>query len=236
MAYEGFDPGSPRLPVSLSERPLPNVADALFSATQQRVLGLLFGHPEQSFYATGIIARVRGGSGAVQRELARLVACGLVAAREAGRQRHYQANAESPVFDELCGIATKVLVQREPVHALHEPRAGYAVLRAVPSPEVGQKLRVSQVKLEAACRRFGIARVSMFGSAARNELTPESDVDLLVEFKADSDTSLLDYAEMQDAFSGAFGGRRVDIATPEILRNPYRRQSIERDLKLLHAA
>jgi len=216
---------------------IPGVADALFSVTQQRVIGLLFGQPTQNFYATEIIARVRGGSGAVQRELARLVASGLVSVREAGRQRHYQANAASPVFEELCGIASKVLAAPEPTRVLHEPQAAYPVGRAAPVPRVaGQKLRVSQAKLEAACARFGIACVSLFGSAARNELAPDSDVDLLVEFRPDSDASLLDYAEMRDAFSAAFGGRRVDIATSEILRNPYRRESIEEDLKLLYAA
>lgn len=212
------------------------VADALFSVTQQRVLGLLFGQPDSSFYATEIIARVRGGSGAVQRELARLVASGLVSVREAGRQRHYRANAASPIFEELCAIARKTLTPEMPARVLHEPRAAYVVERPVAPRVEGQKLRISQARLEAACTKFGIERVSVFGSAARNQLTPESDVDLLVEFGPDSDASLLDYAAMQDAFSAAFGGRRVDIATSEILRNPYRRKSIEEDLKLLYAA
>lgn len=39
---------------------------------------------------------------------------------------------------------------------------------------------------------------------------------------------------MQDEFSGALGGRKVDIATPEILLNPHRRDSIVPDLKLIY--
>lgn len=48
------------------------MADALFSGTQQRVLGLLFGQPTRSYYASELIALAGIGSGAVQRELARL--------------------------------------------------------------------------------------------------------------------------------------------------------------------
>src|SRR4051812_35958577 len=68
------------------------LAGALFGGTQQRVLGLLFGQPDRSFYATELIALVRAGSGAVQRELARLQRSGLVTVRAVGNQKHYQAN------------------------------------------------------------------------------------------------------------------------------------------------
>jgi len=54
-----------------------------------------------------IIAKVRAGSGAVQRELARLEASGLVTVRRLGTQKHYQANPDSPLFAELCSIAQK---------------------------------------------------------------------------------------------------------------------------------
>jgi hypothetical protein len=78
-----------------------SLADALFTATQQRILGLLFGQPERSFYANELIALTGSGSGAVQRELARLAASGLVVARLIGRQKHYQANPDSPIFADL---------------------------------------------------------------------------------------------------------------------------------------
>ena len=48
------------------------LADALFPGTKQRVLGLLFGQPSRSFYATELIGLAASGSGAVQRELANL--------------------------------------------------------------------------------------------------------------------------------------------------------------------
>jgi hypothetical protein len=81
----------------------------LFTRTQQRVLGLLFGQPSRSYYATELIALVGAGSGSVQRELARLVGSGLITVRPIGNQKHYQANPESSLFYELCGIAQKTL-------------------------------------------------------------------------------------------------------------------------------
>jgi len=91
------------------------LVDALFSRTQQAVLGLLFGQPDRSFYATEIIGKVRAGSGAVQRELARLEASALVTVRRLGTQKHYQANPDSPLFAELCSIAQKTVGIAEPL-------------------------------------------------------------------------------------------------------------------------
>lgn len=120
---------------------------------------------------------------------------------------------------------------------LHSPMASYGSATAAKGTKlVSEKLRISQPKLEALCRKYGIAKLSLFGSASRNELTPESDVDLMVEFSPDSRTSLFDITAMQDEFSDALGGRKVDIATPEILRNPFRRDAIVPDLKLIYEA
>lgn len=82
------------------------LADALFSQTQQRVLGLLFGQPERDFGTTELIDLARSGSGAVQRELARLATAGLVTVT-AGRAKRYQANHASPIFAELRGLVEK---------------------------------------------------------------------------------------------------------------------------------
>jgi predicted nucleotidyltransferase len=92
-----------------------SMVDALFSGTQQRVLGLLFGQPTRSYYATELIGLAGVGSGAVQRELERLTRSGLVTVRAVGNQRHYQANPDSPLFSELCGIAQKTTGLAEPL-------------------------------------------------------------------------------------------------------------------------
>ncbi|MCM2252719.1 MAG: nucleotidyltransferase domain-containing protein [Ramlibacter sp.] len=104
-----------RSPVGVS------LASALFGSTQQRVLGLLFGQPDRSFYATELIALARAGSGAVQRELGRLAQSGLVTVRPVGNQKHYQANPASPIYEELCGIARKTVGIAEPLRAALAP-------------------------------------------------------------------------------------------------------------------
>jgi len=80
----------------------------LFAATQLKVLQLLFLHPDRSYFASELITLAASGSGAVQREIARLVESGLVNQTFVGRQRHYQANSDSPIFEELTGIIVKI--------------------------------------------------------------------------------------------------------------------------------
>lgn len=98
-----------------------SLASALFSATQQRVLGFLFGQPDRSFFATELIGLVGAGSGVVQRELVRLAESGIVTVTRIGTQKHYQANPDSPVFEELCGLIRKTVGLREPLKHSLEP-------------------------------------------------------------------------------------------------------------------
>ena len=77
-------------------------ADALFTKTQQRVLGLLYGNPSRSFYSNEIVRLSGVGIGTVHRELARLHASGLATAGLIGNQKHYQANRAAPVFGMVC--------------------------------------------------------------------------------------------------------------------------------------
>src|SRR6266850_397396 len=98
-----------------------SLADALFTKTQQRVLGVLFGQPERSFYASELIRDAGTGSGAAQRELARLEENGLIVARRIGHQKHYQANAASPLYSELRNIVLKTVGLAEPLRAALKP-------------------------------------------------------------------------------------------------------------------
>lgn len=131
-------------------RPSSTIADALFTSTQQRVLALLFGQPDREFYVTEIIALAGSGRGAVQRELARLAGSGLAAVSRAGNRKHYRANPESPLFDEICGIVRKTVGLEESVRAALEPLADRLVLAL------------------------------LFGSVARGTDTAASDIDLLL--------------------------------------------------------
>ena len=98
-----------------------SLADALFTKTQQRVLGVLFRDPDRSFYASQLIRIAGTGSGAAQRELARLEEGGLIVGRRIGHQKHYQANASSPLFMELRNIVLKTVGLAEPLREALNP-------------------------------------------------------------------------------------------------------------------
>ncbi len=113
MSTPGATVPRPRKPVGLG--------DALFTTTQQRLLALLFGQPQRAFFTNELIRLTGSGSGAVQRELAILSSCGLLSCRTLGSQKHYQANAESPIFHELVQIVQKTFGVAQPIRAALEP-------------------------------------------------------------------------------------------------------------------
>lgn len=126
------------------------IGDALFTNVQQRVLGLLFGNPDRSFYAKELIHLAGSGSGAVQRELAKLTSAGLVTLRRVGNQTHYQANPASPVYEELRTLILKTsgLVD---------------VLRSALAP-----------------RAVEVSLAFVFGSVAKRADSASSDIDVLI--------------------------------------------------------
>lgn len=84
-----------------------NLADALFTATQQRVLGCLFGDPGRTWSISELIQTTGAGSGAVQREVARLAGSGLLLMEPLGNQKRYRTNPDAPIHDELAAIVRK---------------------------------------------------------------------------------------------------------------------------------
>jgi hypothetical protein len=102
--------------------PVPNnVADALFSPVQQRVLGLLFGQPRRRFQSAELIRLARGGTGAAHRILSRLAEARLVTVTRLGNQKYYQANGESSLFPELRGLAVKTFGLVDPIRRALDP-------------------------------------------------------------------------------------------------------------------
>ena len=90
-------------------------------------------------------------------------------------------------------------------------------------------------KIVEFCGRWRIAEFALFGSAARGDLGPDSDVDVLVTFEPDAPWSLLELVEMQDELKDIFS-RDVDLIEEDALKNPYRRRSILRDKEVIYAA
>ena len=94
---------------------------------------------------------------------------------------------------------------------------------------------ISAHAIEHFCRKWGVARLWLFGSFAKGTARAESDVDVLVEFLTETRTSTWDWPQMEDELEAIFG-RSIDLLSTGILRNPFRRKSIEATRKLLYAA
>lgn len=122
----------------------------MFPKVRQRVLAVLFGNPGRSFYANEVIALAQSGTGAVQRELAALSEAGLLTVTRQGNQKHYQANAEAPVFAELRGLVLKTMGLAD-------------VLRAALAPLSPQ-----------------IELAFVYGSVAKQQDTADSDIDVMI--------------------------------------------------------
>lgn len=96
---------------------------ALFSDVQGRVLALLFGQPARRFRGAELIRLVGSGTGATHRVLHQLVAADLVTVTAVGNQRHYHANARSPVFEDLHRLVLKTVAVAEPLQRALAPLA-----------------------------------------------------------------------------------------------------------------
>jgi predicted nucleotidyltransferase len=127
-----------------------SLSDALFSKVQQRVLALIFIHPERSFYTSEIVRSVHSGVGAVERELSKLERSGLVSVERIGNQKHYRANPAAPIFEELRGLVEKTIGLAEPIR---------------------QSLRPYSDAIKSAF---------IYGSVAKGTDTAHSDIDLMV--------------------------------------------------------
>ena len=88
-------------------------------------------------------------------------------------------------------------------------------------------------RIREYCASQPIQRLSVFGSAARNELTPESDVDLLVEYETDARIGLFGMGGHLMDFQDIVG-RKVDLVTPKGLC-PYIRDEVLEDARQIYA-
>ena len=89
-------------------------------------------------------------------------------------------------------------------------------------------------KIEEFCKRNGIRRLSLFGSVLCSDFTPESDIDVLVEFKPGRTPGLAFFGSMPDELSEILG-RRVDLNTSQCL-SPYFRQKVLEEAEVIYVA
>ena len=126
------------------------LADALFTTTQQKVLGLLYAQPEKSFYTKEILRLTGMGVATIKRELDRMLAAGILRMNKIGNQHHYQANPECPVYQELLGVVKKTFGVTDVIRTALSPLSSH------------------------------IDWAFIFGSVASGKETSGSDIDLMI--------------------------------------------------------
>lgn len=127
-----------------------SLASALFSDSQSRIFRWLFGQPERGYHLSELRRLTGLGSASLQRELNRLTGAGLLNSERVGNLRRFQANPQSPIFDELVSLTRKTL--------------GVA-------PMLREALFPLRPDLRAAW---------LYGSLARQTDTAKSDIDVLL--------------------------------------------------------
>jgi DNA-binding transcriptional ArsR family regulator len=127
-----------------------STADALFSGTRRAILAATLLQPERWWYLSDLARHLGATPSSLQRELASLATAGILMRREEGRQVYYRANPECPILAELQGIMVKTVGLADALKDALVPLAG------------------------------SIDCAFVFGSFARGEADPESDVDVMV--------------------------------------------------------
>jgi len=186
------------------------LSSLLFKDYRRRVLELLLLHADKSFHVREI-ARLTGTvAGTLHKELAKLAVAGVLLKKASGNQVRYRANHDCLIFEELKQIIEKT----------SENKSGHGKAKM---DDIVEKYRQQILTL---AKKNGVRNVRVFGSMARNEAKPDSDLDLLVE--------------LEEGKSGfALGGflhdvsnlvhRKVDVVTEKSLHPSLRE-------KVLHEA
>ena len=94
--------------------------------------------------------------------------------------------------------------------------------------------QVDGPSLAEVCRRYGVHELSLFGSAARGEMRPESDIDVMVEFEPGVRTGLIKFESLVGELE-SLAGRRVDLVTKRGLK-PWVRPQVLKDARVIYAA
>jgi predicted nucleotidyltransferase len=95
-------------------------------------------------------------------------------------------------------------------------------------------IEVDSASLAELCRQYRVRELALFGSAARGEMRPDSDIDLLVEFLPGANVDLVDYAGLMLDLSKLIG-RKVDLVSKNGLK-PLIRASVLKEARLVYAA
>jgi len=99
---------------------------------------------------------------------------------------------------------------------------------------IAVSIELPEAEIIEICRRHGVSELSLFGSAARGEMRPDSDIDFLVDFLPGARPGLLGVSAMTRELSVLLG-RRVDLAIKRALK-PLIRPGVLAEARLIYAA
>jgi uncharacterized protein len=114
---------------------------------------------------------------------------------------------------------------------------GFGLSRTHGEHEMNAVMAEHRTELEALCRRYGVRRLELFGSAATGREKPgRSDLDFLVEFRPAPPGGFADaFFGLQESLEALYG-KPVDLVVASAIRNPFFRQAVEQTRTLLYAA
>jgi hypothetical protein len=158
------------------------LGQALFTKTQRVLLPILFGQPNRALHLRELVRQCGTGPGAVQRELARLVAAGIVRRESRGRQVCFAVDRECPLWPELGALVSESCPRVPPSKAPARARGGGA--RARGTGLCARDVATLRLLRQRLCRSVAVDRLIAFGSRARGQAEPDSDLDVLVVLPA----------------------------------------------------
>lgn len=153
-----------------------NLANLLFGSYRRDVLGLLLMHPGEAYHVREIARMTRRPANTLYRELSTLAKAGLLTRRSQGNQVHYQANPQSPIYEELRGILRKTTGLADVLREALKPLGKRIDAAFVYGSMAGGKehegsdvdvLLIGDLKFEDAVRALGPAESSL-----RREINP----------------------------------------------------------------
>ncbi len=97
--------------------------DALFPKTRQAILAATFGEPQRWWYMRELARHLRLTPSSLQRELASLVRAGILLEKREGKHVYFQADTDSPIFEELRGLILKTIGLADVIREALEPLA-----------------------------------------------------------------------------------------------------------------
>jgi predicted nucleotidyltransferase len=134
----------------------------------------------------------------------------------------------------LSGCRNRELVADRDSSGQTERSLGHNEVEPMNLPLEFGMMHVDDASLVDVCRRYNVKELSLFGSVARGETRPESDVDIMVEFEPGARVGLVRFESLAEELE-ALAGRRVDLVTRRGLK-PWVRPAVLKDARVIYAA